>query len=353
MPRLYRRGKKKIYWYAFHGKRVSTGCTDRVAAELAARDIERRFADPSYRPAHEAISLDQAVTNFIEHKEGRGKAPGTVSMYERHGAHLARVLGKGTPLPAIQAPEIDHFVTTRLADGAARTTVGKELSTLRGTLKHARRAGQYPFALEEVMPADFELAYVPVTRHLKEGQVRKLLAKLEPRRRAVVAFIVATGADWVGVEQAERRDLNLTAGTILVRGTKNKRRTRLRPVLSIFRDLLEFAAPYMPFEPWGNVRRDLEVACRRAEVPRITPRDLRRTHGHILKARGIKSDLIGRQLGHADGRMTDLVYSPLDADDLGEIIEARIETGTKPVQVGPQQGVDSATNQQKKGGAVS
>lgn len=329
MSSLYKRGK--YWWFQFLGERTSTRCTNKEAAALVARDIERRRVDPTYRPPNQT-TLAAALKAFSAQQVEREKASGTLKMYERHIRHIARVLDGKSALASIGAPEIDGYVSRRIAEGAARTSVGKELSTIRGTLRMARRAGTYPFALDEVMPAGFSLEYKPGTAHLKEPELQRLLAELSPKRRAFVAFIVATGADLHSAELARRGDVNLRRGTVLVRGSKTSHRLRTIPILDLFRPLLDYAAKRLPFEPWGNVRRDLAVACRNAGVPRVTPRDLRRTCGSILRQRGISPHLIAKVLGHADSRMVERVYGQLPADELGALIHERLAGGTAGAQ---------------------
>ena len=340
MARLYKRGK--YWWYQFKGQRYSTRSTDKTAASLVAREIERRVADPTYRPPNH-VTLEAAYDAFVEQQRDRGKAEGTMSMYERHIRHLARLLGASTMLPALGATEWDGYVSTRLKERAARTSIGKELSTVRGILKLARRRGQYPHALDEVMPTGFALEYVPGDRHLREPELRRLLAVLRPERRAVAAYIAATGADWQSVPLARRADVNLSAGTVRIHGSKTRHRNRTIPILSTFTDLVQYAAKHMPFRPWGNVRRDLAVACKAAGVPRVTPRDLRRTHGAILRHKGVEPHLIGKMLGHADSRMVERVYGPIPADALAAVVENRISTAAgQTTKIGP------ATQPQRK-----
>lgn len=339
MARLYKRGK--YWWYQFKGQRYSTRCTDKTAAALVAREIERRVADPTYRPPNH-VTLEAAYDAFVEQQRYRGKAEGTLSMYERHIRHLARLLGASTLLPSLHAAEWDGYVSTRLKEGAARTSVGKELSTVRGILKLARRRGQYPHALDEVMPTGFTLEYVPGDRHLREPELRRLLAALPPKRRAVAAYIAATGADWQSVPLARRSDVNFRAATVWVHGSKTRHRNRTIPILSTFADLVRYAVKYMPFEAWDNVRRDLAVACKRARVPKVTPRDLRRTHGAILRHKGVEPHLIGKMLGHADSRMVERVYGPIPADALAAVVESRISTAQgQTTKIGAAPGADS------------
>lgn len=54
--------------------------------------------------------------------------------------------------------------------------------------------------------------------------------------------------------------------------------------------------------PEGSVRHSMERACRRAGIPRITIRDLRRSCGSRLEESGFNSATIAKQLGHSDLR---------------------------------------------------
>lgn len=331
--RIYRRGKSRIYWAQFHGKRVSLGTTDQKAAEAAFRELQRRYADPNYRPADPTASLGRALKTFAEQQAERGRAAGTLKMYEQHTAHLARVLGEHTPLAQIDAAQVDRYLSTRHKEGAAKPTQWKELCTLRGALKLARRHKLYPHPLDEVMPEAFDgRESTPGTAHLLLPDVAKLLAVLPEPRAGVVAYIVATAADWCAVPLAKKSDVNFEAGLVEVHGSKTEHRQRTIPILEPFRAFLERAVKSMPFAPWDSVRRDLGVACKRAGVAKVTPRDLRRSTGRILRAMGVEPHLIGPMLGHADSRMVEKVYGRLEPKELGALI-GQVTDGTKQVQV--------------------
>jgi integrase len=332
MGRIYKRGK--VYWHQFRGRRRSLQTGDRKAAELAAALRERRAADPTYRP-EDHTTLDGALREFKRKQAERGRAPETLDMYETHFGHLTRVLGNDTPIAELDAAEVDRYLTARHGEGASSQTRWKELCTLRGTLKLMRRHRKYPHPLDEVMPEDFAgRSSAAGTAFLTEAQLQKLMGKLQPKRAAVCAFIVATGADLGSIEVAQKKDIDLKKGLALVRGTKNKNRWRTVPILEPFRELLETSMQFMPFATWGNVRRDLAAACRRAKVPKVTPRDLRRSHGKILRLRGIEPQLIAPMLGHADARMVERVYGKLEPAELAKLIGQRL-SGTKKVRRRP------------------
>lgn len=149
-------------------------------------------------------------------------------------------------------------------------------------------------------------------------------------RAATCAYIIAFGADWCAVERAEQHDLgtsehcNLAA---LIRGTKNAQRWAEVPLVYPFQPFAELARQYLlkhgKFPKWGKQRcRDLAAACKRAGLPRITPRDLRRTHGKILSALGVAPHLIGGMLRHSDSRMAERVYARPEREDVGRQVAA-------------------------------
>lgn len=116
-----------------------------------------------------------------------------------------------------------------------------------------------------------------------------------------------------------------------LRGTKTEGSDRLVPIAAELRPWLEAAAEEgdgFVLQAWGNVRRGIKAACKRAGVPACTPNDLRRTFASWLKQAGVDSLAVAKLMGHASTRMVDLVYGQLhrcdvpgrdrqDADDRG------------------------------------
>jgi integrase len=313
------------YWYTrVNGKRVSLRTTDKREArerEAAVHGVAyRKRVDPGYRAPHKT-TLKKALARRIDDRTAKGRSPATIEMLLLHGRHLLRVLGDVSPLTEIDARACDAYVERRELEGAKRPTIAKELSTLRGTLKTAKRRGEFPGDISEVVP-ELSGASEPGTRALTYAEVLRLLAALPPPRRAMCAFIVATGADLGSCFAARRADVDLATWRVLVRGTKTKQRRRVVPVHVEYRRFVEDAIGYMPFDAWGNVRRDLEVACKRAGVPRVTPRDLRASCTTILRNEFQVRDLgaLSRILGHADTRMVERRYGPLTLDGLEAIM---------------------------------
>lgn len=356
--RIYSRGKKRTKWVQWKGRRTSLRTSDPKLAEIRFRELQRADVDPTYLPKNET-TLGAALKDFVQFKIERGRAIGTISMYDTHIGYLHRILGENTLLPDIDAEAIDRYVSTRTKEGASKSTRWKEWCTMRGTLKRARKLGKYPYPIELVTPDDMQPEYVPLTRHLLLPDVMRLMAELEPERRAVAAFIVATAADLASVWRAQPEDFKLAPerpakgraaelGLIVVRGSKTATRARVVPVLPVFAELAKVAAAGAPFQPWFNCRRDLMRAATRAGVGpmakdgegrHITARDLRRSHGRILRAAGVDPALIGPMLGHAPGSpVTARSYAQLEPHELGGLIAARMrpraraKTGTNPVQ---------------------
>jgi integrase len=323
--RIFRRGK--TWWAQYRGRRVSLHVTDRDAAERAFRELQRRAADPAYR-ATDQTTLNEAIEAFAAYQHERRRSLATIRRTDKSRGHLVRIMGD-VLLATLTAVDVDRYVSTRRTETAAPLTIARELQALSGAWRIALRAGRVSLPWEALAPA-IDLEYRPLERALDYAQIGVLRSNLPAHRAAVVGFIAATAADWRSVELAQKADFDPASKSVLVRGTKNALRWRTLPVLPCFREWLEDAAAHVPFAPWGNAVRDLAAACKRAGVPRVTPRDLRRSHAKILRALGVVPSLIAPMLGHRDGRMVERVYGRLEPAELGALVLA--QSGTKLVR---------------------
>lgn len=334
-PPLYLRGN--VWWCRVRnpqgGRRIpqSTGCRDYGAAVTEWRRLERASILSPDRPKDET-PLRVALKARYEERKAAGRRAGTLRMYDVKGRQLTRVLGAETMLEYIDAKAVDGYVQARVRDGAARTTVARELTTLRGALRLAKRHGKYHKDLGEVMP-EFSPGYKPKTRALSEKEIAKLLRALPKKRAAVVAFLLATGATYPSELLALRReDVDLRRWRVHLPGTKRETRDRVVPIVDFARPWLSLAMKSWPFEPWSNVRRDLHQACDAAGIAHCSPNDLRRSVATLMRARGVEPSLIGAFLGHNDSRMAERVYGRLSPEQLQHLLNQRIRSGTIRLQ---------------------
>jgi len=76
-----------------------------------------------------------------------------------------------------------------------------------------------------------DVGYEPKQHWITHADADKLMAAVKrPHRRAIVAFVLATGAELAGVVRARREDI--TGRMVHVRGTKNDHRDRWVPVVT-------------------------------------------------------------------------------------------------------------------------
>lgn len=419
--RLKKRGK---IWYCWvpdgsGGELVlkSTRCTDKDAARVEQARLEREGVDPTYATANQA-TIDDVIADYRASRVRLKRASGTIEMIDTKGGHLARLLPERISLLQHDGHNlVSKYVDQRLAEGARLTTIGKELSVLRGSLKLAKRNKKFRGDIDEVMP-EIENDYTPRTRALSAGELQKLTNALlvspddmTHRQREVLDEIIemknagstptlralckrfgwssTNAASWHLGELVSKGAIVMTpgsrgddtqievTGTALVHGattptpmsinrvafvlysvavggrlsetmrarrchiqehfvevisTKTKRKgkgDRKVPILAFMRPMLDRVFAFTEgrdelFEPWSNVIRDLEIACARAGIEKVTPNDLRRTLGNWLRGAGIEPQLIGAVLGHMDGRMAERVYGKLTDDALAKVLDQRL-----------------------------
>ena len=325
MARLFKRG---LIWFAWIPKsgggtvRRSTNCTDRKAATCRAAELEREALDPAHAAANQATTQG-ACSEFLDSRIRRGRAAGTLHHYRVKLGHVVRLLP--ARLSDVDAAACERFISRRIAEGAAATTVKKELRALGATLRHAKRSGLYerdPFA---VLP-EYPETYKPRERFIVPLELVALVNALPRTRAAHVVFIVATGARWSESVRAELGDID--GPMVQLRGTKTKAARRIVPVPPMMRGALAWSLHEAPeegrlFASWGNVRRDLAVACKAIGIAPVTPNDLRRTFATWLRISGVTPDIIGAALGHTTSRMAELVYGRIAPADLDRLISER------------------------------
>jgi len=278
------------------------------------------------------------------------KAEATLRCYRQKAGHLSRLLepdGIPLPLAALKARHVDEYISARRSEGVSESTIHKELTVLRITLKRARRRGLWRGDPADVMPVDLAPRYVPRDRKLMREELQRLLPELLGDRAARVAFIVATGACWGESDRALRKDV--CSDFVVIHGTKRRQGVRAaryaaggeeRPVVErqvpivaeAQRTLLEYALEHaegrdgLLFSPWRNVRGDLRDACARAGIEPCSPNDLRRTFASWMHAEGATLDLLFPLMGHADTRMLERVYARLSPDELAERLRWQLAT---------------------------
>lgn len=325
--RLYKRG---AIWHAWFYDRAgaqvrrSTGCRDRRAAEAALRRWERDEQDPASAAAH----ATETVADACEALLGEANVvEGTQEMRVVKAGHLARLLGEHR-LATLATDDVRTYCATRTEEGAASTTVAKELSTLRQALRVAVERGWWTGDPKALTP-HWRTGYAPRETRLSRAQVDALCGELQPHRARWVRVATLTGGRDSEVEGLDWSDVDLQRGWVTIRGTKTAGARRKVPLADELRAILE-AAPVKArqgaiVDPWGNVRRDLHAAADRATrhgtpVPPVTPNDLRRTYASWLVDAGVPLKVVATLLGHGTTRMVDLVYGHVESDTLTEAV---------------------------------
>lgn len=299
------------------GKRVSTECRDLEAA-IAWR-AHREFLRSS--PAHAAAKnelLSDWIESFLKEIKTTTSAA-TLEVAQQKTGHFLR-LWPGARLSDVAPPAMDRYVEARRKEGSGDLTISREVAHLVRVMRRAARAGRWGGDPNLLRPLDLRGVYTPRTRALTPSEVVALLRALEPRRAAVVAIAVATGACLSELWKVRV----LPDGSIAIPGTKRAARDRIVPALSVFEPLLAIARSHLPLKPWGKIGRDLDRACRKAGIERCTPNDLRRTHATLLREIGVDRDVVRRLMGHTTTALVDRVYGQPRVEALAAQAESAI-----------------------------
>lgn len=290
------------------------------------------------------MSVEEAGARYIDHLERtKGRKRSTTQDYRIIlRLHLApRFLG---PLSAVTTRDVNAFIDSQLATGAARQSVLNRVNLLSGIFGFAIRQGwarTNPVASAERPAAssagDGELRFL--TPEEVEAVIREVPADiLGPTERALYLTAAMTGLRQGELFALRWRDVDWSAGIIRVvfsysRGRlgrpKSRRSQRAVPIADRVAAALErhfqasqytgdddrvFCHPETGnFLDASKVRRRFQAAAREAGVRPVRFHDLRHTFGTAMAAAGAPMRDLMAWMGHADFATT-LGYAHYSAE---------------------------------------
>lgn len=159
----------------------------------------------------------------------RGRSPNTLAAYRRDLTGYHRWLeAHGTAVEEVSAPQIVEFIAARRADGAAPSSVARQLAAVRMLHRHMVTER----VREDDPTADLEGIRVPsgIPKPLSEDQVTSLLDAvtgtdtLARRDRAMLELLYATGARISEVVGLSIGDIVFAEGLVRLFGKGSKER---------------------------------------------------------------------------------------------------------------------------------
>jgi integrase len=349
---LYKRGK--IWWIRtdpLTGKEKTTKRRDKPAALAVLRERERLASDPDYAAeAAPCKTLSEWVVRLIDQKKAM-RAAATAKFYESKLGHVLRIFGAEAPITLLTPRRFDDYVKQRTAEGARPTTILKEIGCAKVLASEAERLGAFRGNTRLFKPSDLTNDYEPGERFLLPEELPKLLPELSDKRGAHLALAIAIGSRFSEsfrilpshVQHLPATESEPERYLVHVPGTKTKRSRDTIPVAGPLHPLLRAALPFLPLASWSNMTRDLERACARARVPKLTSNDLRRTNASWLIEAGVPDSMVSRLLRHVDERMVRRVYGRARPEKLALAIAAQIATATQTRQL-PDKRADQTEN---------
>lgn len=277
------------------------------------------------------MNLTSAAQNFILDRQARGLRPATIDTYERQ---LRFFLTFAHDVGAADLTDIDvhllrRFLATELQRGLAPASVRTSARTLRAFLN---------WTVEEELAAASPMARVKMPKLDAPNpdaftviEVRTLLdAATCQRDRALVLFLLDTGARLGETAVLTVGDIDMATGRVFLRRHTKSRRPRTVFLGQIAR--AEMAA-YMAEIPSGSgplwwqtfhegqvltvqgVKEVIKRLGRRSGVQPCGPHKFRRTHARWSLRAGMEIEYLRRLMGHTNDSLLQY-YVSLDDDDL-------------------------------------
>jgi integrase len=179
-------------------------------------------------------------------------------------------------------------------------------------------------------------------RYLTQQEMNALVEACSPHLKLIVATALHTGMWKAETLRPKWRNIDFATKTIIVRQTKNN----VPNVIPINQTLLgelqhsphhlhsDYVFCNAADEPYDEVKRSFNTACRKAGIEDFGFHDLRHTFASHLIMNGVDLKTVMRLLGHKDIRMT-LRYAHLSREHLQAAVgtlDIGLKVGTKREQ---------------------
>jgi integrase len=343
-----------------HGALDLSGATAKAREWCAAR-LKAIELDETPAPPPASYTVRHAVDDYLEDYKARGRGLRTVQAIIN--THILPALGS-VPVADLTTKRIrqwHHAIaakparlrTGRLAKKAnhrpapatpdeiraRRSTANGILNVLKAVLNFAYNEGKVTsdatWRKGKVKP--FAGVEAPRIRYLSAEEAKRLVNACQGDFRQLVRAGLLTGCRYGEIAALTTSDLDLAAGTLLIRHSKagKARHCVLTQEAKTFFETASAgkAGHELLFtrngEPWkaSEQSRPMRAACTAAKIaPAIGFHILRHTHGSLLAMAGTPLPVIAHQLGHADTRITEKHYAHLAPSYVADTIRANMPT---------------------------
>lgn len=312
---ISKRGDRWYFRVTLDGRRTTRGSWKRQKdAERALAEFLGEVDEQADLDARQEIDLAVFVAETYDALMRSRLAPLTYEKQSPHLATWAKRVEAMDPIPTMRQvtrQHVEDWLVELRGKGFRKRTILHRLSVLSQCWQAAIERGYAevnPFRGHR-LPKDHEI----VVPWLSPTDVPRLLARVRPRTRPFVQFLLETG-----LRQGEARalhwpDVDFDRRRVLVRKTKN-RRSRDVPLLPSTIALLKQlrARPYVvtmraPERVFAgllskdSVRMDLDAATAAAGIPHLRVHDLRHVYASHLVQSGVPVPTVAALLGHSDG----------------------------------------------------
>ena len=256
------------------------------------------------------VDLEPFVEEWLESLEGRVSLD-TREHYETHVRSLMPE-GKSFVRSHLTFERIAAWLRGLPVQDSTKRKYHAALSSFCQFLKLRRVIQTNP--MRDIRPP---AASRPRDRYLDHDEVLKVLEALQEPFRTVSAVLHGSGGELSAVLAMRRRDVDLDAGTLRIRGTKTAHRDRtvhLEPWALAFLKrhlrrarLLPDAFVFAGLNRWTVSDKHRE-ACKEVDLIGYQLRDARHTYAVRAVRAGAPLEIVARQLGHADPTMVAKVY---------------------------------------------